>query len=125
LVIVGVVLMLARKYALGSKDKLEGLSRADWPAYSLMGGIIIFGFILEGMRIAMTGTPQGSQYAFLGYVISRLFAGADLTGIYGYMWYVHAIFTGAFVAYLPLSRMFHMIMAPVVLAMNAASSSHN
>jgi nitrate reductase gamma subunit len=90
-----------------------------------MGGIIIFGFILEGMRIAMTGTPQGSQYAFLGYIISRLFTGADLTGVYGYMWYLHAILTGAFVAYLPFSRMFHMIMAPVVLAMNAASSSHN
>jgi nitrate reductase gamma subunit len=125
LVIVGVVLMLARKYALGSEDKLEGLPRPDWPAYSLMGGIIIFGFILEGMRIAMTDTPQGSQYAFLGYVISRLFTEADLTGIYGYMWYLHAILTGAFVAYLPFSRMFHMIMAPVVLVMNAASSSHN
>jgi len=123
-VILGVVLILARKYLLGSEDKLEGLPRADWPAYSLMGGIMIVGFILEGMRIAMTGTPQGSQYAFLGYVISRLFTGADLTGIYGYMWYLHAIFTGAFVAYLPFSRMFHMIMAPVVLAMNAASELH-
>jgi nitrate reductase gamma subunit len=125
LVIVGVVLMLARKYALGSIDKLEGLPRADWPAYSLMGGIIIVGFILEGMRIAMTGTPQGSQFSFLGYTISALFAGVDLTGIYGYIWYAHAIFTGAFVAYLPFSRMFHMIMVPVSLAMNAASSSHN
>jgi nitrate reductase gamma subunit len=125
LVILGVVLILARKYVLGSEDKLKGLPGADWPAYSLMGGIIIVGFILEGKRIAMTGTPQGSQYAFLGYVISRLFTGADLTGIYGYMWYLHAILTGAFVAYLPFSRMFHMIMAPVVLAMNAASSSHN
>ena len=123
-VILGVVLILARKYLLGSEDKLEGLPRADWPAYSLMGGIMIVGFILEGMRIAMTGTPQGSQYAFLGYVISRLFTGADLTGIYGYMWYLHAIFTGAFVAYLPFSRMFHMIMAPVSLAINATSRSH-
>ena len=83
---------------------------------------MIVGFILEGMRIGMTGTPQGSQFAFLGYTISRLFGGADLTGIYGYIWYLHAIFTGAFVAYLPFSRMFHMIMAPVVLAMNAADT---
>jgi hypothetical protein len=37
---------------------------------------------------------------------------------------VHAIFTGAFVAYLPFSRMFHMIMAPVSLAINATSRSH-
>ena len=121
LVIIGVILILVRKYVAGAGVKLQGLPRTDWSAYSLMGGIMIVGFLLEAMRIAMTGTPQGSQYAFLGYSVSRLFGGADLTGIYGYIWYLHAIFTGAFLAYLPLSRMFHMIMAPVVLAMNAAA----
>jgi len=124
LVILGVGLIIVRKYVLESESKLKGLPRTDWPTYGLMGGIIIVGFILEGMRIVMTGTPEGSQYAFLGFGISRLFAGADLTGIYGYMWYVHAIFTGAFMAYLPFSRMFHIIMVPVVLAMNAVSESH-
>jgi hypothetical protein len=73
LVIVGVVLMLARKYALGSEDKLEGLPRPDWPAYSLMGGIIIFGFILEGMRIAMTGTPNLTSRNFYNLLESRCF----------------------------------------------------
>lgn len=124
LVIIGVVLIFVRKYVPGSEDKPEGLPGADWPAYSLMGGIMIVGFILEAMRIAMTGTPQGSQYAFLGYTISRLFAGADLTSIYGYVWYVHAIFTGAFLAYLPFSRMFHMIMAPISLALAASAQHH-
>ena len=47
------------------------------------------------------------------------------TGIYGYVWYVHAILTGAFVAYLPFSRMLHMIMAPISLAMNAAAQQHH
>jgi predicted CXXCH cytochrome family protein len=124
LVILGTVLILLRKYVQESENKLAGLPATDWPAYSLMGGIIIVGFILEGMRIAMTGNPEGSQYAFLGYVISRLFIGVNLTGIYGYMWYVHAILTGAFVAYLPFSRMFHMIMAPVSLAINV-DAKHN
>jgi len=124
LVFIGVILILVRKYVPGAGDKLKGLPKADWPAYSLMGGIMIVGFLLEAMRIAMTGTPQGSQYAFLGYTISRLFGGADLTGIYGYMWYLHAIFTGAFLAYLPFSRMFHMIMAPISLALAAAAQQH-
>ena len=124
LAILGIVMILVRKYALGSEDRPEGLPKADWPAYGLMGGIVIVGFILEGMRIGMTGAPQGSQYAFLGVVISRLFNEQNLTDIYGYVWYVHAILTGAFVAYLPFSRMFHMIMAPVVLTINAASEFH-
>ena len=124
LVLLGVALILLRKYVLESEDKLKGLPKADWPAYSLMGSIFIVGFILEGMRIAMTGSPEGSQYAFLGYIISRLFVGADLTSTYGYMWYLHAILTGAFVACLPFSRMFHMIMAPITLALNAGSQQH-
>ena len=124
LVLLGVALILLRKYVLESEDKIKGLPKADWPAYSLMGSIFIVGFILEGMRIAMTGSPEGSQYAFLGYIISRLFVGADLTSTYGYMWYLHAILTGAFVACLPFSRMFHMIMAPITLALNAGSQQH-
>jgi len=123
LFILGVVLILLRKYVRGSEVKLDGLPTSDWPAHCLMVGIIIVGFILEGMRIAMTGTPEGSQYAFLGYIISWVFQEVNLTGIYGYIWYVHAILTGAFVAYLPFSRMFHMIMAPVSLAINATSRS--
>ena len=121
LVILGVVLIIIRKRTGRSENIPEGLPRTDWLAFSLLGGIIIVGFILEGMRIAMTDTPDGSRYAFLGYTISRLFTGVNLTGIYGYLWYVHAIFTGAFVAYLPFSRMFHMIMAPVSLAMNVGA----
>jgi nitrate reductase gamma subunit len=124
LAVSGVVMIMVHKYVLGPEDKPEGLPKADWSVYGLMGGIIIFGFILEGMRIAMTGTPEGSPYAFLGYVISRLFNELNLTEIYGYVWYVHAILTGAFVAYLPFSRMFHMIMAPVSLAIYATSRSH-
>ena len=119
MVISGVILAMFRR-AFRKSEKLPGLPGHDWPASSLIGGIIIIGFILEGMRIAMTGSPEGAQYAFIGYCISRLFAGiSDLTNIYGYIWYCHAIFTGAFLAYLPFSRMLHIIMAPVVLAMNA------
>jgi nitrate reductase gamma subunit len=119
----GVALIFFRKYVLGFGDKLKGLPRADWLAYSLIGGIMIIGFVVEAMRIAMTGTPDGSQYAFIGFAISRLFAGVDLTGFYGYIWYLHAIFTGAFLAYLPFSRMFHIFMAPVSLAINTSAKN--
>jgi nitrate reductase gamma subunit len=75
------------------------------------------GFVLEGLRIALSGYPQGSAYAFAGDALSRIFHGAaGLDDIYGYVWYGHAVLTGLFVAYLPFSRMFHMILAPVFLA---------
>jgi nitrate reductase gamma subunit len=55
----------------------------------------------------------------------RLRNPAGLTGYYGYVWYLHAILTGAFVAYLPFSRLFHIIMAPIVLPMSAVSNHRN
>ena len=125
LILVGVAGMIVRRFQAKSSVSLPGLPAADWPAYALLGSIIIIGYLLEGMRMAMTGSPAGASWAFVGDAVSRMLIGLELTGFYGYGWYLHALLTGAFVVYLPFSRMFHMIMAPVVLAMNAASSSHN
>jgi nitrate reductase gamma subunit len=98
------------------------LSRQDRPALLLIGLLVLVGFILEGARIAMTGTPPGSQWAFVGYLLSILFSpGAALTAFYGYLWYLHAILGGAFVAYLPFSRLLHIIVAPIALSMQAVA----
>ena len=88
----------------------------------LLGLIVLVGFILEGLRIAMTGWPVGSHYAFIGYGISLLLKGmTGLTSIYGYVWYMHAILTGIFVAMIPFTRMIHIITAPVVLMADVRS----
>jgi predicted CXXCH cytochrome family protein len=121
MILLGVILTVFRKIEVRSEE-ISGLPGQDWPALSLLGGIVLIGFVLEGMRIAMTGRPAGSGYAFLGYALSSLFAANPaLTGIYGYVWYLHAIVTGALVAYLPFSNLLHIIMAPVVVAVNAMS----
>ena len=121
MLIIGVICMAIRTKMDGSTTRLEGLPERDWLAYGLLMSIFLAGFILEGMRIYMTGSPQGSEFAFLGYGISRLFFDTGVNHVYGYIWYLHAILAGAFVAYLPFSRMFHMIVAPIILAVKAYS----
>jgi nitrate reductase gamma subunit len=119
MILAGVFLMAHRKIA-DRSQRIPGLPKQDWAALFLLGGIVITGFIVEGMRIAMAGSPSGTDYAFLGYALSRLFVGNTyLAGIYGYIWYLHAIMTGALVAYLPFSSLLHMITAPVATALNA------
>jgi len=121
MVILGVTLAFIRG-GLKRSSQLPGLPRQDRLALSLIGGIVVIGFVLEGIRIAMTGWPGNAEYAVIGFGISRLFSDpTGLTEVYGYIWYVHAILTGAFFAYLPFSRLLHIIVAPVVLAMNAIS----
>jgi nitrate reductase gamma subunit len=121
MVLFGVTLAVIRGL-LKRSGHLPGLPRQDYLALALLAGIVVIGYVLEGMRMAMTGAPGDAQCAFVGHGLSLLFLGAsDLTEVYGYIWYLHAILTGAFMAYLPFSRLFHIIMAPVVLVMNAVS----
>jgi nitrate reductase gamma subunit len=125
MVIIGLICALIRGVIRDQgKDRVSGLPGQDRLALGLILGIVVVGFGLEAVRIAMTGWPAGSGYAFLGYLMSLFLPGPPaLTSIYGYVWYLHAILTGAFIAYLPFSRLSHMIVAPVVLAMNAAAEA--
>jgi nitrate reductase gamma subunit len=118
MLILGVLLAFFRGYLI-RKNAAKGLPKQDRLALCLIGVIVLFGFLLEGVRIAMTGAPAGASCAFIGYGISRFFSDSSaLSEAYGYIWYLHAVLTGAMVAYIPFSRLLHIIIAPVVLSMN-------
>lgn len=122
-VLLGVGLALARRFMSELTGRPEHLPPQDRPALALLGGIIVIGFVLEGMRMAMTLAPGGANRALLGHLISLAFRDSTwLTGAYGYLWYAHAVLTGAFVAYLPFSRMFHILMSPLAAALRAAAT---
>ena len=126
MVLAGAALAALRRLLGSKKPAAPGMPGPDWIGIGLILGIVVVGFILEAMRIAMTGYPPGSAYAFLGHAISlALGSGSWLNGAYGYIWYCHAILTAAFVAYLPFGRMFHIILAPIVLAADAADEHHH
>ena len=121
--VAGIFLALIRGSA-ADRSRVPGLPSQDRLALGLLAGIVVVGFVLEGMRMAMTNAQGPAAYAFLGFALSRLFAGMTrLSEVYGYVWYLHAILTGAFVVYLPFSRMLHIIVAPVVLLMNAGKEA--
>ena len=120
LIITGVAAALLRPQE--NQEAIIHLPAPNRAMTMLLGLIALVGFILEGMRIAMTGWPVGAHYAFLGYGISLLLKGmTGITNIYGYVWYGHAILTGAFVALIPFTRMIHMITAPMALMVDASS----
>jgi nitrate reductase gamma subunit len=121
MVIAGAGIAVVR-HALGKSRDVPGLPPPDLPALILLASIFLSGFILEGMRIGMAGSPVAAQYSFLGYAVSQVFCGLmGLPEVYGYMWYCHAGCVGLFVAYLPFSRMMHIFLAPIVLAVRAAA----
>ena len=119
LLLLGVILALARETLARLRRRISLPEQDPW-SLLLIGGIVIVGFLLEGIRMAMTGLPGNAEYGLIGYWISGIFSGVNgLTSLYVYVWYIHAILVGAFVAYIPFSRLFHIVMAPITLAINA------
>jgi nitrate reductase gamma subunit len=119
MVLAGAFLALARRLY-GRGRNLPGLPRPDWPAIGLLCGVVVSGFVVEAVRIAMTGFPAGAGWAFVGWLLAGALPAGSGAGAYGYLWYAHAALWAAFAAYLPFSRMLHMAIAPVTLAWRAA-----
>lgn len=90
----------------------------DYVVLGLIGAILVTGFWVEGMRILLTALPLAAALpSFIGYPISLFL---DLFPIrwevvYPYGWYAHAILTGALIAYLPFSKMFHILVSPLIV----------
>ena len=47
----------------------------------------------------------------------------DWEVVYGWLWYIHAGLVAAMIAYLPFSKFFHVLVSPVVTALNAARTA--
>lgn len=111
------------------KEKLAAANapRHDWPALWLLLAITVTGFVLEGMRMALTGMPDGSEWAFAGHALASLFgfmSPAELARVYGWGWYAHAIVTAATVAYMPFSQLRHIVTTPVFLLVQTLRGKH-
>jgi nitrate reductase gamma subunit len=122
MVLAGVAAAVLRRLV-GRNGMPSGLPGPDWLSLGLLGGAVLLGFVVEGARLAMTGWPIGGQWAFAGWVLSFLFQpGAPLQEAYGWLWYAHVLAWCGFVAYLPFGRMFHLITAPLVLALRGVDA---
>jgi nitrate reductase gamma subunit len=119
-IIIGIVGATVRRFQSRSQKALA--TGQDFVVLGLIGGILLTGFVVEGMRILLTAIPLSVALAsFLGYPIS-LFLGLfpiRWEVVYPYGWYIHAILTGALIAYLPFSKMFHILVSPLVFMIKA------
>jgi Fe-S oxidoreductase/nitrate reductase gamma subunit len=83
----------------------------------LFEAILLTGFVVEGLRIAGTRDPWG-MWSPVGYAIAALAGAAGMTDAairlgHAGLWWVHFVLSMAFLAYIPYSKLFHMLLAPV------------
>jgi len=96
----------------------------DMIVLALLGAILITGFIVEGLRILLTAIPPSiALYSFIGYPISLFLGLFPIRWEWAYPsgWYVHAMLTGLFIIYLPFSKMFHILVSPMVLLIHSVT----
>ena len=119
MIVVGVLWAVGRRMIV--KPEYSVAEGQDKVALALVGLLILIGFVVEGARIIVTQIPTDvAVYSFIGYPVSKLltmFSG-NWQGLYSIVWYVHAVLGVAFIAYLPFSKMKHILFTPLVLAVN-------
>jgi cytochrome b subunit of formate dehydrogenase/nitrate reductase gamma subunit len=119
-IIIGIVGATMRRFQNRSQKALA--TGQDFVVLGLIGAILLTGFVVEAMRILLTAIPISVALpSFLGYPLSLFFSPFPIRWevVYPYGWYIHAILTGALIAYLPFSKMFHILVSPLVFVIKA------
>lgn len=120
-IILGAMAAIMRR--LQGKTQKAATGGQDYVVLGLIGAILLTGFWVEGMRIFQTALPLSKALpSFIGYPVSLLLGLFPIRWevVYPFGWYIHAILTGALVAYLPFSKMFHILISPLVVLIKAA-----
>jgi len=117
-VLAGILIALERRYItkpdrLGYKGKPDN-TPDDAIVLLLLGGIILTGFVIEALRIHVTDPPW-EVWSFAGYTLAKAFAGVDNNTariLHKIMWWTHTFMALGFIAYIPYSRLVHIITTP-------------
>ncbi|HMO17272.1 MAG TPA: heterodisulfide reductase-related iron-sulfur binding cluster [Oligoflexia bacterium] len=109
LFLIGIGLAYKRRY-IEKPDKLHS-NRGDRFMLSLLGYLIIQGFLLEGLRIHATIDPW-AHYSFVGLMVSKFFwsLSPESTSVLHFIvWWIHAVSFFLFLSLLPYTKFFHII----------------
>ncbi len=127
-VLIGVLMAAYRRYIqkpdrLGYKGTSDNTTD-DAIALLLIGGIIVTGFAIEALRIHATlvegagvdkVTPDWEYYSFIGWFLAKAFNGMDIEAAktwHSISWWTHTFIALGFIAYIPYSRLLHIITTP-------------
>lgn len=113
LVLLGALVALARRYVLGVHQL-----RSTLDDIVIMAGVglgVLSGFLLEVARLNMEGVGAGAAaYSFVAqWGRQWLSAAWPWAGIHTVVWWFHFLAGSAMVAYLPHSKLFHPLVAPL------------
>jgi Fe-S oxidoreductase/nitrate reductase gamma subunit len=117
-VLIGVLMAIDRRY-IGRPDRLGYKGEPDSTpddaiVLTLILAIIVTGFVSEALRIHVT-RPPWEVWSFVGWTLAKAFTGVDPQTaklLHRVCWWIHALLSLGFIAYIPYSRLMHIITVP-------------
>jgi Fe-S oxidoreductase/nitrate reductase gamma subunit len=113
---VGVLWAIARRYV----QRPYRIRIKSKPEHAVILGtfltIGVSGFLAEGFRIALDGTPRYERYSFIGYPLARAFDGLSESALstwHQWMWIGHVVAFIVFLAILPITMLRHVFTSPL------------
>lgn len=119
LLLAGCTGALIRRFVLRSPQIVPDQTDRFLTVYLLL--MTLSGFMLEGARLSVSSSDAAS-FAFIGrlFMPSHFVIASDFGTLLIWLWIVHAFSGAAILIYLPHSKLMHSLLAPLVIAMNAA-----
>ena len=114
--VLGTLMAIIRRFVRPPARLIEprGPDRFGW-LLILFLGVLLTGFLVEGLRIAATGDAWG-PWSPGGWVSALLFRGVGAgyaEAFHQVLWWVHAALSFGFIAAIPYTGVFHLLTAPV------------
>jgi Fe-S oxidoreductase/nitrate reductase gamma subunit len=111
---VGVIWAIVRRYVV-RPYRIRIKTKADHAlGLGVLLALAVTGFLAEGWRIAVEGSPDYEKWSFIGYPIASVIDGlGGLSGTHQVMWVLHVASFIAFLVILPTTMMRHMFTSPL------------
>jgi Fe-S oxidoreductase/nitrate reductase gamma subunit len=114
--LVGVAWAIVRRYVI-RPYRIRIKSKSDQAlGLGTLLALAVTGFLAEGWRIALEGTPSFERWSIVGYPIAQLVDGMSesaLSDLHQVWWGIHVVSFIVFLAILPVTMMRHMFTSPL------------
>ncbi len=123
-ILLGSLLALFRR--LIGKEKHLKSEPEDYGILLLILGIVITGFFLESCRLAVVSPEPEIWASFIGALGGSILRQWDLpwVAVRFYVWIVHAVLVFGLFAYLPFSKLFHVMTSPLTIVATASEAHY-